>query len=74
MRVALTRLAIVSAIVVLGCGDQETTDRRGYTKAPLENPGLTIEHADRHQLRQFGRPLTPEVTPIRLEDIRPTAN
>lgn len=74
MRVFPACLATLSALVLLGCGDQETSDNRGYTKAPLENPGLTIEHRDRHELREFGRPLLPEAREITLEESAPSTN
>ena len=36
-------LVAALALGALACGDPETEDRRGYSKAPLENPGLLIE-------------------------------
>lgn len=74
MRVMPVGVVMISALILLGCGDQETSDRRGYTKAPLEHPGLIIKHADRHELREFGGPLLPAVREITLEEIQPTTN
>lgn len=35
-------LSILVVVAVAGCGDPETSDDRGYTKAPLETPGLLV--------------------------------
>jgi hypothetical protein len=51
--------ALLALLIVAGCGDPATDDDRGYTKAPLENPGLIIESTDEHALREFGRPNLP---------------
>ena len=64
----LRALPLLLLFIVAGCGDPETDDERGYTKAPLENPGLRIESADEHALRQFGRPNLPVA-----REIEPTA-
>lgn len=37
-----TVLVLGAVIVLAACGDPATEDARGYTKAPLENPGLVI--------------------------------
>lgn len=55
----LRSLPFLVLFIVGGCGDPATADHRGYTKAPLENPGLIIESADEHGLREFGRPNLP---------------
>ena len=63
------RRRLLAACVILaagGCGDPATDDDRGYTKAPLENPGLFIESTEEHRLWEYGRPELPqavEVTP-----------
>ena len=62
----LRTLPLLALLIVAGCGDPETDDDRGYTKAPLENPGLIIESADEHALREFGRanlPVAREIEP-----------
>lgn len=53
---------VVGAALVLGvlaCGDPETNDRRGYTKAPLENPGLLVNGEDASPMVALGQPDLP---------------
>lgn len=39
----MRNMVVMAAVVALAaCGDPATKDRRGYTKAPLETPGLVI--------------------------------
>lgn len=39
-----------------GCGDPETTDHRGYTKAPLEDPSVLIGGEHPSQMAAYGSP------------------
>jgi hypothetical protein len=55
--------AMVCAFL-LGCGDAETTDRRGYTKAPLEKPQLLIEPEGTSAMDSLGTPILPRDTVI----------
>lgn len=41
---------ILAAVAVTGCGDPATEDARGYTKAPLESPGLLVGGEPRSEL------------------------
>lgn len=53
---------IVVAVLTLGvlaCGDPETNDRRGYTKAPLENPGVLVGGEDVSPMVALGQPDLP---------------
>jgi len=59
---AMTILA--AALVVAACGDAPTNDHRGYTKAPLENPGLRIQSEQKAQVAEFAQPQRPEVVEI----------
>ncbi len=52
------------------CGDGLTTDDRGYTKAPLEQPGLRIRAEGSSAMDSLGSPVVardtlipPEVSP-----------
>ena len=56
------------ALVAAACGDAPTTDRRGYTKAPLEEPGLTIQSEATTEMARLGRPQLPEVVEIPAPD------
>jgi mono/diheme cytochrome c family protein len=48
--------ALVLVVLLAACGDQETTDPRGYTKAPLENPTVMIEGERPGTVAQYGQP------------------
>ncbi|MEX0907720.1 MAG: cytochrome c [Gemmatimonadota bacterium] len=48
----LLLLAAASA----ACGDPETNDNRGYTKAPLENPNVFIAGEEPGEMAQYGAP------------------
>lgn len=48
-----------AAIVCVACGDGETTDQRGYTKAPLETPGVVIDAESRSEMDRLGVPNRP---------------
>lgn len=57
----MRRVPVVLAglTLLLGCGDGETNDRRGYTKAPLERPGVTIDAEARTEMNRLGQPNLP---------------
>lgn len=57
---ALSRSALVVGVIMLGgCGDEETNDRRGYTKAPLETPSVLIKAERRTEMDRLGIPNRP---------------
>ena len=47
------------ALAVSACGDAETTDTRGYTKAPLEDPDLLISKEPVTPMAALGEPDLP---------------
>ena len=49
------------AVVALACGDPATEDARGYTKAPLEEPGLLVAGEDPTPMDALGRPNRPRL-------------
>jgi hypothetical protein len=53
--------AWVASVLLLipACGDRETEDRRGYTKAPLETPGLIVDAEARTDMNALGTPNRP---------------
>lgn len=44
------------ALIVAACGDPDTTDDRGYTKAPLEHPTVLIRGEETTEMAQLGAP------------------
>lgn len=51
------RSALAFAIVALAaCGDPETDDDRGYTKAPLEHPTVVIRGEEPSEMSEYGQP------------------
>lgn len=54
-------LAFMALAVALGgCGDPATTDDRGYTKAPLENPDVLIGGEEATAMSELGDPQLPQ--------------
>lgn len=53
------RVAGVLLLAMAACGDPDTDDRRGYTKAPLENPGLLIGAEDATVMAAMNEPVLP---------------
>jgi mono/diheme cytochrome c family protein len=44
------------ALATVACGDPETNDDRGYTKAPLEHPTVLIRGEDPSDMTRYGSP------------------
>ena len=61
-------LPFIVAVALAGCGDAETSDTRGYTKAPLERPNALIDSEEPSAMRQFGEPRLPIREPIEFPD------
>lgn len=59
-RGAMGALSIVVAGLV-ACGDAETNDTRGYTKAPLESPSVVITPEPGPSFEGMDGPVRPEV-------------
>ena len=55
----MPRSAVLTACVLAlaACGDADTNDQRGYTKAPLETPGWTIESEEPTAMADLGEPI-----------------
>jgi hypothetical protein len=45
------------ALTLVACGDPDTNDPRGYTKAPIENPGWTVEGEEPTAMAELGDPI-----------------
>ena len=46
-----------SILALAACGDPDTNDPRGYTKAPLENPGWTVDGEEPGRMSELGDPI-----------------
>ncbi|MGH7462727.1 MAG: hypothetical protein ACREMA_17090, partial [Longimicrobiales bacterium] len=57
-------LYLAATTVLLACGDAQTTDDRGYTKAPLERPRLLIQPEGSSAMDSLGTPILPRDTVI----------
>jgi hypothetical protein len=60
-------IACAATIVLFGCGDADTNDNRGYTKAPLEEPGVLIKAESSSDMDALGTPVMPRDTLIPAE-------
>lgn len=54
--------AALAAVTLAACGDQSTTDTRGYTKAPLENPDVFITPEPTTPMSRLG--VKPNLPPV----------
>ena len=57
MKMLRSALRTVSVLALAACGDPDTNDPRGYTKAPLESPGWTIEGEEPSAMAELGDPI-----------------
>lgn len=66
----MKRFGAISLVAVLtfGCGDPETEDNRGYTKAPLEKPKVLIGGEARTAMDSLGTPIRPVAMEIQLPE------
>lgn len=75
MRMRAAGAALLS-MTLFACGDPATTDDRGYTKAPLEDPSVLIDGEEPGRMSQYGSPNrvvaeeleVPEETPVAATD------
>jgi mono/diheme cytochrome c family protein len=61
------KLIIVAVLGVAACGDPETNDKRGYTKAPLERPTVLVQGEPKSTMDELGNPMMPEAPIIKAE-------
>ncbi len=70
----MRKTLLVAVIVVLAsCGDPDTTDKRGYTKAPLEKPTVLVQGEPKTEMSGLGRPQYPSAPLIEAEPEPDTA-
>lgn len=60
--------AALLALSAVACGDPNTTDNRGYTKAPLENPTVLIGGEEPGEMAGYGTPNRVIATAIELPE------
>ncbi|MBI4408164.1 MAG: hypothetical protein HY561_00555 [Gemmatimonadetes bacterium] len=54
-------------LLAVACGDVATSDTRGYTKATLEDPGLTIRAERSTAMDALGDPILPLAAELQPE-------
>ena len=60
MTAAIRRSGVLAIVIAaVACGDPETNDDRGYTKAPLEHPTVLIEGEETTAMAELRDPLVP---------------
>lgn len=64
-------LLAVTVLALAACGDPATEDERGYTKAPLETPGLLIGDEPKPALARVPVTLEPGLTAEPMEPEQP---
>jgi hypothetical protein len=64
MRFGIGATLVVGLLSVAGCGDANTNDNRGYTKAPLESPDVLIRAEGSSAMDSLGAPNLPRDTMI----------
>lgn len=74
MRNAGWGVLALMAVALGGCGDGETSDRRGYTKAPLETPGVFIEAERQTDVSRIGVPNRPSGDTLTATPAEPAGN
>ena len=58
MTKTLRSAALATCVLCLAaCGDPDSDDARGYTKAPLENPGWTVDGEAPSEMAELGDPI-----------------
>jgi hypothetical protein len=64
--------ALLAACAFAACGDPNTNDTRGYTKAPLEHAGLIIKGEGSSAMDSLGSPILPRDTVFPAQNSQPT--
>jgi mono/diheme cytochrome c family protein len=58
---------MMAVLVLAACGDPDTNDNRGYTKAPLEKPTVLVQGEPASAMDALGNPAMPEAPLIEAE-------
>lgn len=60
-------MIVALVLIAAGCGDSNTNDHRGYTKAPLEEPKVLVKAEHASDMVRYGEPNLPEAPLIEAE-------
>jgi mono/diheme cytochrome c family protein len=69
LRVAAVMISLAVAGLAAACGDPGTSDGRGYTKAPLERPGIFVRGERASPMRELGSPTYARADEIDMPDL-----
>lgn len=72
MRIVGIGASLLVVLVLSACGDDETSDARGYTKAPLETPAVFVDAEARTDMDRLGVPNRPRGEEIETLPAEPT--
>ncbi len=64
----MRKTMMIAVLTVAACGDPDTSDNRGYTKAPLEQPTVLVKGEPESPMDRLGTPLLPEAPVIDVEE------
>lgn len=63
----MRKTVMVAVLVLAACGDPDTRDERGYTKAPLERPTVLVQGEPASEMDALGNPAMPDAPLIEAE-------
>lgn len=72
-RVVAYGLPGLIALLLAACGDPNTSGTRGYSKAPLERPGLIVRGEEPGEMARYGAPNRVRADRIELPEQPPAA-
>lgn len=53
----MRNIIAIAGLMLIGCGDPDTNDDRGYTKAPLERPTVLVQGEPDTEMDRLGDPV-----------------
>ena len=59
---------MIAVLALAACGDPDTRDNRGYTKAPLEKPTVLVQGEPASAMDALGNPAMPDAPVIEAPD------
>ena len=64
----MRKTMLIAVLALAACGDPDTNDNRGYTKAPLEKPTVLVQGEPASAMDALGNPVYPEAPMIEADD------